>query len=127
MSSELKKVLVVDSEDFSRAQAQNYLEKLGTVVEIAHSGEEALRMIQAKLYNLVLIELDLFDMDGLNVAKRIKKMDSENKFTPMVALSNYSLRSVQRRAKDLGFHDYIVKPLSLALCKDILDKLFVWE
>lgn len=122
-----RKVLVVDNEELSRSAAQVYLERLGCSVDIAPTGEEAIRLVQKNIYDLVLMDLGLFDMDGLNVAKRIREMGDQIKEMPLIAVTRYTLKSLRKRAKELGFRDYIIKPLNLELCKEILDKLLVWE
>lgn len=118
-----KKILVVDDEEVSRTVIQINFEKLGCSVDLATTGEEALRLVQQIPYNLILLDIDMFDMDGFNVAKRLKEMENEIKDIPLVAVTVHALKALKRRAKEIGFKDYVVKPITFAICEKILSSL----
>gem|GEM_PF-6179411 len=121
-----KRILVVDDEEISRVTIKDNFESLGCMVNIATTGEEAIRLAQQNPYDLILLDLNMFDMGGLNVAKRLREMTEKIdnvaiKDIPLVAVTIYNHSSVRNRAKKLGFKDYVVKPMDLEKCKKILN------
>jgi CheY-like chemotaxis protein len=121
-----KKILVVDDEEIAGLITKENFSKLGCSIDVATTGAEALRLAQQNLYDLIILDINIFDMDGFNVAKNIKNMEGKIKNVPLVAVTIHALNSLKRRAKELGFKEYIVKPLSFEMCKKLLDQLSEW-
>jgi CheY-like chemotaxis protein len=115
-----KRILVVDDEELSLFAARENLKQLGCFIDLTRTGEEALRLVARNSYQLILLDIDMFDMDGLNVAKRIKKMGGAIKEIPLVAVTARVYDSLKRRAKEIGFVDYVAKPLDVDKCRAIL-------
>lgn len=122
-----KKILVVDDEEIAGLITKENFSKLGCTIDIATTGAEALRLAQKGIYDLIILDINIFDMDGFNIAKNIKGMEGKIKDVPLVAVTIHALNSLKRRAKELGFKEYIVKPLSFETCKRLLDKLSDWS
>lgn len=118
-----KKILVVDDEEISRSIMKEQFEKLGCHVDVAATGEEAIRSVQNHPYHLIVLDINMFDMDGFNVAKRLQEMEEHIKSTPLVAVTVHALNSLKRRAKQLGFKDFVVKPITSATCEKLLSSL----
>lgn len=121
-----KKILVVDDEEIAGLVTKENFAKLGCSTDIATTGAEALRLVRQNFYDLIILDINIFDMDGFNVAKNIKAMEGKFKDIPLVAVTIHALNSLKRRAKELGFKDYIVKPLGFDMCKKLLDQLDDW-
>lgn len=106
------KVLLVEDEEIAQISARKILEDFGCLVDVAMTGAEALRLFEQNLYDLILMDLYIFDMDGFNIAKSFRRMRKRVKKTPIIALTVHTSDSIKNRAKKLGFKEFINKPLT---------------
>lgn len=101
-------VLLVEDDT---ALAQMYrvkLERDGYTVRVAGDGEEALRLIEDQLPDLIFLDVRLPRMDGLAFLERIRGMD-RTRNVPVVIVSNYSEDELVSRGLQLGALEYLVK------------------
>jgi len=104
-------ILVVEDEDDIRELLRYNLEKEGYQVIPAATGEEALQAVQGRLPDLILLDLMLPGMDGLEVC-RIIKGAAETRYLPMVMLTAKGEEADIVAGLELGADDYITKPFS---------------
>ncbi len=111
----ISKILVCDDDKAVSNFLECFLKKEGCAqVEIALSGEEALEKITRDRYQLVLLDIKLPGMDGLQTLKRIKEID--NNIT-VIMITGFAEIETADQAKNMGAYDYIVKPFDLAYLK----------
>jgi two-component system, sensor histidine kinase len=103
------RVLVVDDVALNRLLARRMLEPRGHEILEASSGYEALDRIVAGV-DLVFLDLQMPDLDGLAVARRVRALAGPARRTPLVALSASSLDRERRAALEAGMDDYVTKP-----------------
>ena len=103
-------VLVVDDEAGVRASLAAILGDEGYAVDAVDSGEKALTALEARRYDLVLLDVWLPGADGLEVLGRIREADPE---LPVVVISGHGTIETAVKAVRLGAHDFVEKPLSL--------------
>jgi len=108
----MKKVLVVDDDANIRAVLEYRLKSENYTVRLAVDGLDALRQISMDDFDLVILDLMLPEIDGLNVLQRIKS-DPRTSDVPVIILSALSGSSYCDRATTLGAERYIAKPVSL--------------
>ncbi|MGA8941526.1 MAG: response regulator transcription factor [Thermoactinomyces sp.] len=101
-------ILVVDDEDRIRRLLRMYLEREGFYIEEAEDGEKALEMALEKDYDLILLDLMLPGMDGLDVCAEIRK----KKATPVIMLTARGEEANRVEGFEAGTDDYVVKPFS---------------
>jgi signal transduction histidine kinase len=106
-------ILVVEDNAVNRKLARNVLRSRGYRVLEATTGEEALKMLRRQRPDLVLMDLQLPGMDGLEVTRQIKR-DPAISDLPVVALTAHVQEADERRALDAGCVGYITKPIRLA-------------
>lgn len=106
--NEEKKLLVVDDEDRIRRLLRMYLEKENYNIEEAADGAEALDKAINNEYDLILLDLMLPKMDGIEVAKQLR----EEKDTPIMMLTAKGEELNRIQGFEVGADDYIVKPFS---------------
>jgi len=106
-----EKILVVEDEEEIQELVRYNLTKEAYVVSCAGSGEEALQKARLESPDLVVLDLMLPGLDGLDVC-RILKQDSATKGTPVVMLTAKGEESDIIRGLELGADDYITKPFS---------------
>ena len=106
----MAKVLVVDDEPEAVELLVEFLSSKGYEVLTATSGEEALRRVREDRPHLVLLDVQMPKMSGLDVLRRIREIDAEMGVIMVTAVNE---EDVGRQALELGAFDYIVKPLDL--------------
>ena len=104
------RILVVDDEHLIRWSLEQSLKKQGYDVITAASGEEALRQVQNESPELMLLDIQLPGMDGLQVLEKVKEVDDEIIVVMVTALG---VLETAVKAMRLGAHDYINKPFNL--------------
>ncbi len=111
MSSNNKKILVVDDEELTTELAKTFLEKHGFEVIIAYDGEEGLRLAETDNPDLILLDVMLPSMDGFAVCKKLKG-NEKFKDTPILMFTAKGLSSDIEKGEAVGADEYIVKPFS---------------
>jgi len=104
-------ILVVDDEEDVLELVRYNLDRSGYHVETATSGEEALAKARRKLPDLVILDLMLPGMDGLDVCKKLKN-DAKTEGLPIIVLTAKSEESDIVTGLELGADDYVTKPFS---------------
>lgn len=103
------KILVVEDHDDSREILTVQLKMLGYQTLEAASGTEALRRAQAEAPDLILMDLGLPDMSGIEVARRLKVLP-QTAHIPIIAHTAWSREEFGRQAMLAGIADYLTKP-----------------
>ena len=103
-----KVVLLVEDNDFIRNMYQLKLSKAGLTVEEAVDGKQALEKIAAKKPDLVLLDMMMPNMSGIDVLKQLNK-DKVIPDLPVIVLTNIMNSQAITEARDLGARDYIIK------------------
>ncbi|WP_142305194.1 response regulator transcription factor [Bacillus oleivorans] len=101
-------ILVVDDEERIRRLLKMYLEREGFKIEEAQDGAEALNKAFATDYDLILLDLMMPEVDGIEVTRRLR----EKKSTPIIMLTAKGEEANRVQGFEVGTDDYIVKPFS---------------
>jgi two-component system KDP operon response regulator KdpE len=104
------RILVVDDEPSMREMLRLGLSQEGHIVSETDCGAGALESVRRRQDDLILLDLGLPDMDGLQVIKRIRYAQS---YVPIIVLSNRGDETAKVAALDLGADDYITKPFGI--------------
>ena len=102
-----KCVLIVDDNRINQVVTQRILENKDFTCEVAASGEEAINKIKNKSYNLVLMDVNMPGISGLEATRRIREFD---KIVPIVALTAVEIEEIRNKIFAAGMNDIIVKP-----------------
>ncbi|SHF57777.1 response regulator transcription factor [Ornithinibacillus halophilus] len=105
---ESAKILVVDDEERIRRLIRMYLEREDFIVEEAENGTEALEYTLNNDYDVVLLDIMMPEMDGIEVCQEIRK----EKTTPIIMLTAKGEEANRVQGFEVGADDYIVKPFS---------------
>jgi len=108
MIEQKTRILVVDDEERIRRLLRMYLEKDGYVIEEAQDGETALTMATESDYDLVLLDVMMPGIDGIEVCSRLRQMKS----TPIIMLTAKGEENNRVQGFEVGADDYVVKPFS---------------
>ncbi|CAI6057608.1 Transcriptional regulatory protein SrrA [Cohnella sp. JJ-181] len=102
------RILVVDDEERIRRLLRMYLEKEGYVIEEAEDGETALKLALQEEYDLIVLDLMLPGIDGMEVCARLR----QSKATPVIMLTAKGEEVNRVQGFEAGADDYVVKPFS---------------
>jgi len=109
--TKMAKFLIVDDEMTSIEVMRCLLEK-NVEIEIAETGRQALEMLKEHQFDLVLLDVDLPDMSGFDVCKKIKGTP-DTQDVPVIFISGYKDLIFEMQAYEAGAEDYLNKPVSL--------------
>ncbi len=93
----------------------------GHQVEVFHSGKAALEAIPRFRAEVVLLDIGLPDLDGYQVARRLRQQPEGAKVT-LVAVTGYGQEEHRRRTTSAGFDHHLVKPVDYAALEEILQR-----
>lgn len=117
-------VLVVDDNPANLKLVRFLLSKRGYDVRTATNADEALREIRARVPRLILMDIQLPGIDGLELT-RIIKADARSSHVPIVAVTAFAMKGDEEKAKRAGCDGYITKPIDThalpALVRSFLD------
>lgn len=105
-------VLVIEDEELVRKVLEFRLKKEGYEVFLAKDGAEALELIEEQKFDLILVDIMLPYVGGLEITSKVKS-NPETKDTPVIVLSSNGLENVILEAFSLGADDFIPKPFNL--------------
>ncbi|MDR2962089.1 MAG: response regulator [Bacteroidales bacterium] len=101
----MKKILIVDDSSSNVLLLQNFLEEEGFVTEVAFSGKEALKLVEQFSPDLILLDLMMPDLSGIEVIQRLKVK------IPIIMVSANRETKLIEEAHALGVKSYIQKPI----------------
>lgn len=104
-------VLVVEDNPVNRQVAAAMLERLGCQVSLAESGEQALQAVRQEAFDLVLMDVQMPGMDGLETVRRLRELGGWPAQVPVVAMTAGGPGAEQARCLAAGMSDYLTKPL----------------
>ncbi|MEA5004054.1 MAG: ATP-binding protein [Christensenella sp.] len=113
-------VLVVDDNEINCVVAKEILKNYGMHIETVLSGEQAIRMVEEKQYDLIFMDHMMPDMDGIESTMKIRELGGRNAEVPIIALTANTAQGVREMFRKNGMDGYISKPIQLKELNDIL-------
>lgn len=105
------KILIVEDNEVNQRIASLYLKKLGYLADVAANGLEALRKLSNKNYDLLLMDLQMPEMDGITAARLIRQNHKINPQPQIVAMTANVMPEDIKKCQEAGMNDHIGKPL----------------
>ncbi len=106
------RIILAEDNDLNLQLMTLILEQLGYDFEVAKNGQEALDMVQQKEFDIILMDVQMPVLNGLEAAKEIRKLEGKEKIF-IVGLSANVFEEDQKKAVDAGMDDYLTKPIRL--------------
>jgi PAS domain S-box-containing protein len=118
------KLLIAEDNKVNQLVATKALEKLGIQSDIANDGNEAIELLSRNEYDLVLMDVNMPNLDGLDATIKIRSSVSEkfNKDIPIVALTADAMQGDREKCIEAGMNDYVTKPINFSQLKRVLSK-----
>ncbi len=104
------RVLVVDDNEINRLLASKVITKWGLSVDFAENGKTALKMVQENKYDLVLMDLHMPVMDGMEASRAIRKMGGYYAAVPIIALTASLFAHELETITECGMDGFVIKP-----------------
>jgi len=117
-----KKILIVEDYADARSFMKTLVEGCGYKVLEASSGEEAISIARRECPNLILMDLEMPDMDGLTAAQIIREFEISEE-VPIIAVTAYGIDDTAATAA--GCNDLIFKPVEISEIELVLDKYLI--
>jgi len=121
MSTLPKNILIVEDDEVNLMIAEHTLSKAGYRVSSANNGEQAIRMITEHAFDLILMDIEMPLMDGLEATPVIRAI-SHAREVPIIALTAHTIPEKLAEIREAGMDDYLIKPLELAKFEVIAQK-----
>lgn len=119
------RVLVVEDDDVNRFMARALLQKLGCHVDEAVNGLDALERLRRERYDVVFLDIQMPEMDGLQTARTLRTFPDFAGLAsmPLVALTAHALPEDEARARNAGIEYFLTKPLDIQDLINTLDRV----
>ena len=117
-------ILLAEDNPVNQKVALRYLERLGYRADCVSNGLEALNTLEARPYQLVLMDLQMPEMDGLEASRQIRRRLPADRQPKIIALTANALQGDRELCISAGMDDYITKPVKLHEIADIIRRLF---
>lgn len=104
-------ILLIEDDKVNQMVVTRMLKEKGYLVHIANDGVEALEILERKKYDLILMDIQMPKMDGLETTRRIREKEGQERHTPIIALTAYALKGDRERFLSNGMDEYIPKPI----------------
>ncbi|MCB0275659.1 MAG: response regulator, partial [Calditrichaeota bacterium] len=118
------RLLLVEDNKVNQKVAQKMLENLGYGVDIAGDGVEALKAVDHQTYDLIFMDIQMPNLDGLSATRAIREKESDQPPVPIVALTANAMKGDREKCLEAGMNDYLSKPFKKKELLEILNKFF---
>jgi len=119
------RVLVVEDHPVNQKITTRFLDRIGAAWDLASNGEEAIAAFKSSSYAMILMDVQMPVMDGLEATRTIRELERESGGrVPIIAMTAAVLEEDQRQCEEAGFDDYVPKPVKLS---QLEERLRAWS
>jgi PAS domain S-box-containing protein len=118
------RVLLAEDNTVNQLVAVGMLKKLGALVDVVADGNSALSALEKQTYDLVFMDIQMPELDGLETTRRIRRLEQRRRLPhlPIIAMTAHALKGDRERCFDAGMDDYLTKPIDLLVLKKLFRK-----
>ncbi|MCD6184400.1 MAG: response regulator [Deltaproteobacteria bacterium] len=118
---EEKKILFIDDDESQREIVNDMIESFGYIVETADSPEKAIQMLEKDEYPLIITDLKMPGINGMELCKHIRTVNSES---IIYALSGHVAEFEPELFEEIGFDGHLCKPVNIQVLRLAIDGAF---
>ncbi len=116
------KILVAEDNKVNQLVTSRMLQRMGCTVDLAGDGIAAVRSLENTVYDIVLMDLSMPEVDGLEAARRIRRKAGAQFSIPIVALTASVSDEVRSQCLEAGMNDFLTKPIEVPAVRRALDR-----
>jgi PAS domain S-box-containing protein len=117
-------ILLAEDNRVNQALAIRLIQKQGHTVEVANNGREALAMVEKKGFDLILMDIEMPELDGLSATQAIREKEKETgNRTPIVAMTAHAMSGDKERCLAAGMDAYVSKPIQPQRLFEVIESL----
>ncbi|MDW7670234.1 MAG: PAS domain S-box protein [Bacillota bacterium] len=117
------RILVVENDEISRDLLERMCQKLGVQMDAARDGFDAIRKFGAVEYDLVIMDVQLPGISGIEVTSVIRSFEKKlGERTPIIGLSAHALQENRERCLEVGMNDYLSKPIDIETLNQVIQE-----
>jgi len=117
------RILVVDDNEINQVVACKFLQKLGCQVEVARNGREAVESIAHAIYDAVLMDCEMPEMNGYEATQEVRRREqSTTRHLPIIALTGHASPEDAAKCRQAGMDDVVTKPLTVPALREKLER-----
>lgn len=118
------RILLAEDNPINQEVANQRLAKLGHEVTVANDGQEAVEIYQTVSVDLILMDVQMPKMDGLEATRRIRELEERTGLhTPIIAMTARAMRGDEQICIDAGMDGYLTKPFRAAKMREVLERI----
>ena len=114
------RILIVEDDEEMRSLLKEFLEEEGFEMEYAHNGFDALREIAGKPFDLIVTDVEMPGLTGLDILPEMKKLRPA---ASIIVMTSFANEEVYRRSQELGASGYLEKPIHIKKLKALIYEL----
>jgi CheY-like chemotaxis protein/HPt (histidine-containing phosphotransfer) domain-containing protein len=119
------KVLIAEDNEVNKLLVKRMLEHWGMSYETASNGFEVLELIKANIFNIVLMDIQMPNKNGIDAAREIRNLaDETKKNIPIIALTANALKGEEKKYEEVGMNDFLTKPFKEKELLAVLERVF---
>lgn len=121
------RILLVEDNPINQKVAVKLLSKAGFSVDTANNGFEAIQALQNGLYQMILMDVQMPEMDGFEATLRIRNSDMPYSDIPIIAMTAHALKGDREKCLEAGMDDYVSKPINAEELFGVIEKWYPKE
>jgi signal transduction histidine kinase/CheY-like chemotaxis protein len=125
--TDVKRILLVEDNPISQKVELRLLKESGYNVEAVSNGFDAIEAVKTNSFNLVLMDVEMAEMDGIESTKRIRALEPPTGKVPIIAVTAHSSMKDREKCLASGMDDYIAKPININFMKMTIDHWLLKE
>jgi two-component system sensor histidine kinase/response regulator len=120
-------ILLAEDNRINQTVAVRMLEKMGHSLVVAENGNEALSLLATQVFDLVLMDIQMPEMDGLTATMKIRERERSTRLhLPIVAMTAHAMKGDRERCLDAGMDEYVSKPISVRQLEEAIASALRW-
>lgn len=117
-----KKILLVEDNPISQNLEMKILREVGYDVDAVSNGHDAIEAIKTGSFDVVLMDVEMTDMDGITATRKVRELAGLNGRIPIIAVTAHSSMKDREKCLAAGMDDYIAKPINIHFLKLTIDQ-----